>query len=256
MSAQFRFNSFNNSDKVGYMFDNDIFTSRHHGQHLASWAYMYETYGDGNVQHSPEVGVSFEMTADFLQSLAIDISENEEHLKLVSDRWVDKIDEKLIKFVISVKHTPYDKEKKATWSRQYVNWHDQKLSRAEGKRHDKRWEEVTDFHNGTFDSVFWTVINNISGEASNLRRLATFYQIVNTWNQIEGHYYNENEVVKEISGIDNNRNVHVNKLWRETKEAFGIVDELVEAYKKRSHALWYIKHWQEQKAEKLAEVVA
>ncbi len=104
------------------------------------WAKMYMTYGDGQVQHSAETPFARELLPDFLGSLANAIAAVEEParrqmLEIVSKHWPrHPIGKAKIRFALSLKCN----EKKT----QYYNVQECKVSTAESKKNDRRWEVI------------------------------------------------------------------------------------------------------------------
>lgn len=127
----------------------DLFDQRYRAVgYLAVWAGMYPTYGDGLIQHGPESVVYKGYFSDYLVSLADHLLKNPEACEFLSLNWPQRTEplfENMV-FAFSVKY----KEGKT----QYYNLQDRKVSSADSKRHDKRWEEVPSWADGSVESAY------------------------------------------------------------------------------------------------------
>ena len=124
--------------EIGYMVSNDTeFAYNFRG--CCRWAKFFQTYGDGQVQHSAETPFAREMLPDFLGSLACALAGAKEHerfemLEIVSKHWPrHPVGKARIRFALSLKC----KEKT-----QYYDSQACKVSTAESKRNDRRWEAI------------------------------------------------------------------------------------------------------------------
>jgi hypothetical protein len=148
---------------------------------VAKWGYEYQTYGDGMTQHSMELAVHRNELLDFLVSLAIAASKDSEIVDHLSDyiNWPDDICKDRIEFFSGLK---YDENKV-----RYYNGVDLKVSTSESKRHDKRWEEVPSWADGSVESVcqfvnrsYWACLDRFSAYLQ--VRDAMNYGSVEGWN--------------------------------------------------------------------------
>lgn len=132
---------------------------RRPAQHISDGVTQFDTYGDGDVQHTHEwlangAGMAndpADTLLDFLRSVAVVVHDGK--LDTVLDNvWPNRVSlpsRKAIEFAASVKHTP--------GKRLYVNFREMKTSRAESKSHDKRWEIVHEYMDGSLASVMGMV---------------------------------------------------------------------------------------------------
>ena len=112
----------------------------------------FETYGDGDCQHCANSPVGVALFCDFCASAAeylsgVAVSDAEELCRILSSEMRDysAVDPGRIQALRSVVF----KEGK----RRYFDRSTGKVSAADSKRHDKRWEEVVPWMDGSFDAV-------------------------------------------------------------------------------------------------------
>lgn len=125
------------------------YSARLNVQWVAGWAGSYLAYNDGTIQHSGEGLVPAENLADYLGSLAQYLSNHPEarvtlahkwpHRQMGDSHWKD------IAFFASLKF----REGK----RQFYCRNEQKVSASESKRHDRRWEEVPPWADGSLKAI-------------------------------------------------------------------------------------------------------
>lgn len=107
-------------------------------------AWQFDVLGDGMTQHSPMYAVRMHNAMDFLYSLAAFLLEHPEEADL--SMWPNRYNSKDFAFAVKVK---YREDK-----RQWYSMQESKVSSAESKRNDRRWEEIPSWADGTFDSAF------------------------------------------------------------------------------------------------------
>jgi hypothetical protein len=145
MSRTHRFASIASPDKVAYTYDNNF-----HGvgfcavnEHMR----VYDTYGDGMTAHSPAMPISIQRMADYLFSLAqamlTDQDLRNDARYAITGGIPSKAD---LDFAFSVKF----KEGKTRW----YSRSERKVTSNPEKRHDKRYEEITSYHDGSIDGAF------------------------------------------------------------------------------------------------------
>lgn len=114
----------------------------------------YYTGGDELCQHGPMRAVCAVNAEDYWRSLAFAIGAavgagaiaEDGFASLVGSVQRDVPSRELCTFAFSIVHKP--------GKTQYYNVHDYKVSTRDSLRHDKRWERVTEDHNGTPTSAF------------------------------------------------------------------------------------------------------
>ena len=113
------------------------------GNFVALWAGQFKTYGDGLIQHEYERPATLENMADYLASLTRYLFEHPEHCAVLQS-WPDDVSTQAVLFAHSVR---YRDGKPMFYSRE-----ERKVSASESKRHDRRWELVPDWADGTVKS--------------------------------------------------------------------------------------------------------
>lgn len=114
------------------------------------WAiYQYSTFGDGDTQHSPAIRLcDYTTWADALVSLAtglIKLDDDGAGKLQRSAALPDELQTDWIQWAATIR---YDAEKVRYYSTQ-----ERKVSIAESHRHDKRWERVPEWADGSATSV-------------------------------------------------------------------------------------------------------
>jgi hypothetical protein len=153
-----RFASIAHSKEFAYAYDSQAWDAH---APIESNFRMFETYGDGLCQHSPDFSVQVEFLADYLASLAQAMLRDDELCRdLFFSIWRRPSD-KEIAFAASVIYKP-PKENGWKHRRTYFSAKELKVSKAPSKEHDKRYEEVRDIHDGTSKSIFRILIGEYS----------------------------------------------------------------------------------------------
>ena len=118
------------------------------GSYVGNNCFQFDTLGDGEVQHTPLYLVAGADIEDFSVSLAIFISENHsiEMWEVLHYDLSNYFDPEEIKFLYNIRV----KEGKAT----YINLKEMKKTTAESKRHDKRWEKLSDDYEPDFEHIY------------------------------------------------------------------------------------------------------
>jgi hypothetical protein len=176
MSEIFRkFPSIASPEKYGYAFDSDAWQR---GNDYAAEAKfrMFETYGDGLTQHSGDWAVTFDYLGDYLLSLSAYMMEHREDVELfqrVSYIALAGPRQKLIEFAAGLvwteKDEPFGKSR-------YFSVTEQKITRNQDKRHDKRYQELTKYHDGSAKSIYNIVLTDREW-ADGMEKLCTAFAI-------------------------------------------------------------------------------
>lgn len=118
------------------------------GCYVDNTCFQYDTYEDGDVQHTPEHLVSATDMEDFMVSLALYISENHssELLKVLEHLEPYGISEDQIKFLFTLKPNTNGKPT-------YINLQETKKTTSD-KQYDKRWEQLDSDWRPTFRNIF------------------------------------------------------------------------------------------------------
>ena len=148
-----RFKSILNPERVGYEFTGDSMTfwesAYRNGGTLSGAFGCYETYGDGEVQHSQLRSCGVSEFTDFCVSLTQHLSE---HLNELVTDWSSHA----FGFCQAPKETALFlstvvfKESKPQW----FNISERKLTTNRNKQFDKRWQAVPSWADGTIASAY------------------------------------------------------------------------------------------------------
>ncbi len=149
-----KFLSLGNSKELGYAFDSQAFDMK---APMHDHFRAFHTYGDGAVQHSPDWAVTFEQLSDYLASLAEVMQTDEELLDSAKYALGRRPSTKAIEFAASVIWKAA-KDTDKVWRPKYFSVTEMKISSSSEKRHDKRYQEITDVHDGTPGAIFRVLI--------------------------------------------------------------------------------------------------
>lgn len=152
-----KFKSIANS-QYGYSYDSQAWDSR---APFESNFRMFDTYGDGLCQHSPDWSIQLECLADYLFSLAEAMRTDDELTQALVFTFARRPSLKEIEFAASVKYKGHE-EKDWLKSRRWFSAKELKVSKAPSKEHDKRYEEVRDVHDGSPSSMFRILLGEYS----------------------------------------------------------------------------------------------
>jgi hypothetical protein len=156
------FASIGHPAKYGYAYDssptyrNNVVVDSHFEQ--------FETYGDGLCQHSGSWSVGTEYIADYFLSLAVamlaaeDTTLVEEVSYIVGRRPADSS----IEFAKSVIFNEHSKTR-------YYSVDEEKISSSSTKQHDKRYERIEKWHDGSPEAIYRILIKDYS---SGIQRFA------------------------------------------------------------------------------------
>lgn len=157
--SSFRFADAFRPDRYGFIIDKDSWDTpgnafRRRGG-LAVWARRYDTLGDGQTQHAPEMCCENEDWIPFLASLAIhldaeymDVTRRMQEVDLLASLWPrNNVERAQVAGLMKVK---YDPEK--TW--RYYEKFTGKMSSNGNKSYDKRWDRIPEHADGSFDGVW------------------------------------------------------------------------------------------------------
>lgn len=177
----------------------------------------YLIYDDGMVQHSPARSVSVESIGDALASLAVYLRDNPDTIEIVAHNWRpnwNKPGRATIDFFSGLKYNP---DKKA-----YYSTSDLKRSTAPGKANDRRWEEIPNWADGKFISIFRFLIEGKSHYGA-IERYALWLDIRQ---EMEYPYISDKETIDWLGFIPD---VHVSR-------AFDAVQAFVDSHQQAKNA--------------------
>jgi hypothetical protein len=156
-----RFNSIANGHKYGYGYDTDSCNYKAN-PFLTQKFRMFETYGDGLVQHSSDWPVTEEFAIDYLYSLAARMLVDEDLAGTAIYQFSGReLSEEAIAFAASLVYNP---EKDREWGKKrYFSVSLRKVTRDQEKSHDNRYKELTEYHNGKPAAIYSMLAPEYSG---------------------------------------------------------------------------------------------
>jgi hypothetical protein len=208
--------------EVGY---NSEAFKYHSRDYLSSDVFEFDTLGDGDIQHTPSYPTNMVYALDFLISISSFILENNipdddlftiQYLTTTPDDETSKIN-----FIYKLKNV----EGKRT----FFNINNEKISRSESKRYDKRWTEVPSWFTGSTQDIY-TLFKQV-------KPVFGFLEVLNRWNSINSIFYSEHIVadytglnIDEVSdlflalGIFQNLVISINKRRRAERNLAGLIE--------------------------------
>ncbi len=234
MRKDFRFDSLSR-DGIAYSWDSNYHSIengyfKQPGRCIAPEANEYQTYDDGMVQHSPLWAVSSDNVQDFIISLLFFLKDNTEYIETVAYRWPhEKILNDRVKFYESLK---YDSEK---YKQPLYNKETLKKSNAESKRHDRRWEEIPNFADGSFIAVFRFLLESHFSAIDRYFRYQTINLIMD-WPWIDEKELAEWIGFEHSSKENNHLQIALDALndlikgYRHTRDGLGKLNQLVKKH--------------------------
>ena len=132
---------------------------------------LYETYGDGQCQHSPARPITREFMADYLASIATAMLDDAELIDAAGYIIDCGPNQARIAFAASVLYKPSDSSYSKT---RYFSIEEQKISSSSSKQHDRRYEPIAAWCDGTPGAIQQMLLRSIPDD---LRRYACAYAI-------------------------------------------------------------------------------
>jgi hypothetical protein len=138
----FTFASIAHSDKYGYKFDSSNWDTK---SGVSRKFLVFETYGDGSIQHSNDRAVTWDLLTDYLQSLGAAMLTNAELVEAADYEMSQGPDADELAFAASVVYKESDKD----WSKR--RYFSVELKKIGGRKfeYDKRYTELRDWHDGS-----------------------------------------------------------------------------------------------------------
>ena len=159
MGTHRKFKSIAFSEKYGYTFDSEAWEYRA-TPFLTQKFRIFETYGDGLCQHSHDWPVTEDFAIDYLYSLAAVVKDDQELAEAAAYTCNYTIHKERLEFAASLK---YDEKKDNEWGKyRYFSVSEQKVTRNREKEHDTRYRRLTEYQNGTAESILRLVTNEHS----------------------------------------------------------------------------------------------
>jgi hypothetical protein len=175
--VRFTFASIGNPSKYGYAYDTEDFDTR---DRINSFFRMFETYGDGLIQHSHDWSIGPEHLADYLVSLAAHLVEHMDLVSGIGMSFRNRQPVQTLDFAIDLRHNPA--------KYQWYSIDERKVSANGNKyRHDRRYEVLESWVDGTPQHV--------------LRLLRRDYH--STWDELlNAHYLRLRLFEREMGAVE------------------------------------------------------
>jgi hypothetical protein len=153
-----RFASLAHGERYSYSFDSDVFRYTS-GFKIEDKFRMYESLGHGLTQHSNDWPVTAEFLTDYFYSLGTEMlkesDDREDFIRAVGYQMSREPQKETIEFAASVIFNESDKE---YGKRRYFSISERKITRNQDKRHDKRYTEISDLHDGSPERVYKMIL--------------------------------------------------------------------------------------------------
>lgn len=223
-----KFKSINRPSTVYTISTKDSYSSYQYNI-ISNLVKEYNTYGDGMTQHSEEYNTIIPNIKDFLQSLSSYIHTNNGITDIEEFYFWPKrsyaLDDDRIKFFINLKYT----EGKTL----YYHIHENKTSRADSKRYDKRWNLVDLWHDGSMDSVIRLCNNSYSNI---LEKILLIINIAKIYAKETGCYIPKHDYIKKQLGdsFDGEEAAKISNI-------FEMLNILISSFRKYKDSLYWIE---------------
>lgn len=171
-----KFRSLLNSDKYVFVYNTDGDWDRYYRFvcPLDIKAWVYETLGDGMTAHTPDMPVGVDLFVDYCVSLAQYILTSEPDAVANIGRFgIVHLNRDAMAFAFNVKRTEKEKE---SFIKKFFCVSERKMSANDAKRHDKRWHEVRDCHDGTVSGAFNVLWDGQENHRMDLLERYTWYR--------------------------------------------------------------------------------
>jgi hypothetical protein len=217
--------------KSGY--NSPVSDYRNRSSRIGDNSGWFDTYGDGDCQHSAESPVGLDLACDYLASLlkllaeTSDATVRDEMLECLENDWPKLyMARSEFTFALSVKHKP--------GKRMYYSKQERKISSAESKRYDKRWDEVTEYQDGSPKSAY-AILN--AGSGDKLRGYAIALELANVYAEENNHHiaWKDTAQMCGIVGMESDGDYKAGNKYREMannlRTAFNGIDLLVKSWR-------------------------
>lgn len=229
-------------NEYAYAFDSEAWTS---DAEVDPHFRMFSTYGDGICQHSGDWSIHLDHLADYLASLAVAMRDDDELLQRSAFSFLRAPSVEKIEFCAGV----IFKESDRSWDkRRYYSVSERKLSSSRSKEHDKRYEEIREWNNGTPEAIYRMLTPDYC-------RALEWYCIadaIRDWVLADGKRGYMQLTAQFLKWFDGDR-----ERAQDMRHAFGACRALAQAYNLRCEADTHLENLKpSQVAEPAAEEVA
>lgn len=223
MGTRFIFPSLAESN-IRYVVYSASFDHNCNGGGISDYLTAFDTYGHDDVQHTPEWKPQPDRIVDVLQSLALHIAslEGERRDEFIKGcTWLWPMDQDIsrerVEFAAALRY----KDDAKSFHRRY-SLESMSISTSESKRHDKRFDEVTSFHDGSFAATMG-VLHNYDACHGLMRLLARCKYVIEI---IDRH------TLWDVSHWLKWSDEQARDVW----EAFRVVDSFLQGWRTTDHA--------------------
>jgi hypothetical protein len=157
---------------IVYVLESERMDYREHHGAVGDYWYEFDTYGDGETQHTPLINTHQEHMKDWLGSLLQVVAEDPGKCAQLSWNWPSQRSDEEVEFAFTVKHNAADESKLS--KQQYYSVNECKVSTSESKRNDRRYERVVEWMDGSVASAYGLLWRD---GMSTLERFALFMQV-------------------------------------------------------------------------------
>ncbi len=165
-----KFISLAQPEMYGYAYDTTVYDYK---AQVNGRFRMYQTYGDGLTQHSGDWSITREYLADYLASIVAFIiaqpealTETEENgydsnllSRLQSDMSYGIPCKEALDFAASVIYKESDRNNRDYTKTRYYSVSERKVSASPSKRHDKRYEEIQEWQDGSPKAMYRMLVS-------------------------------------------------------------------------------------------------
>ena len=150
-----KFASIANADKFGYSFDSDKW-EYNQTPFLNQKFRMFDTCGDGMIQHSHDWPVTEDFAIDYLYSFAAILLEDSEIANNYGHMFHAEPRQEALKFAAGL---VFDPEKDKEWNKKrYYSMSELKVSRNSKLQYDTRYKELNEYQDGTPNAILALVM--------------------------------------------------------------------------------------------------
>ncbi len=146
-----KFNSIARPNEFGFSYDTDCYGS----STVSDRFRMFQTYGDGLIQHSSDFAITWAYAPDYLAALATAMLTDEElvsHVAFTLDK--GRMTQEF-EFAAGVVFKETDRE---YGKGRFYSMEERKVSSSQAKRHDKRYFEIAPWMDGSPDAIYRMVL--------------------------------------------------------------------------------------------------
>lgn len=168
-----KFASIAHPTEYGYAYDTDAYN---YDAPVEPHFRMYQTYGDGIVQHSGDWPVTWQYFADYCASLAAAMLADEDmtnHLRFTFGSC--RVSDKAFSFAASVVFKPVSAEEPWEKKTRYFSISEQKVSSNPAKKYDKRYQRVEYWCDGSANAIYRMVCPDYAGGLDKYHIAAALY---------------------------------------------------------------------------------